>query len=469
MAKFNPHYKLKLRYLQGDKIVEAVITDPISIRFNVSKNTFQSSNTTRITVYNMDAEHREGMYHDRLLFNIEKTKTVTLYAGYGDAKTNLTLISFGYVQQCYSTRQGTDIITEIDVQDPDILTQYTSKTFKAGTQKKEAYLNILREGLPDLIEGVGTESINGKFEINTTFDGLSFDMINMITGNHTFIDDNTLHTLYDHQTISNYGVYYIASETGLLGTPVRQDNILQIKMLFEPTIKIGQLVEIKTETANNKYFNGQYKVVGLSHDCSISQSEGGSRTTTLNLLYLENLQNSNVAYTNNPSGSLPTKWENGKEIPIYATISGEDRNIYKYIQDNNGAIPNIKINYKISWKDMLQPIGSGNRNADIKREITLQVIANCRAIANQLADFCTVYFPGKKIIIGSGWRTTKNNIASGGSSTSNHLKGSAIDLKISGVSTNTLINTFVNHWKLGLGTYSWGVHVSLNPQERFRR
>lgn len=478
MQKFNPHYELTVTYWENGQTAISTITDPISIRFNISKDTFQSSNTAHITVYNMDIRTREGLYQDRLLFNQEKTKTVTLSAGYGN---ELTLVCFGYIQQCSSTRQGNDIVTEIDVMDPDILTQYTSKTFKAGTQKKEAYLNMLREGLPNIEEGEGTQSIDGAFEINTVFDGFSFYMINQITGDHTFIDDGKLHTLYDHQTIGNYGVYYISSETGMLATPVRQDGILQIKMLFEPTIKIGQLVEVKTETAYNRSatdptrsaFDGQYKVIGLTHDCSISQSEGGSRITTLNLLYLEYLQNANVAYTNNPSGSQPTKLENGREIPIYGTITSDVKSIYDYIRKNGGAVPTTPLSSKVSWKEMIYPTGTQNRPADVMADVTQQSLANCSEIATQLSDFCAVHFPGKSVKILSGYRTGANNqrlVQQGlASSNSNHLYGAAIDFKIEGVSMAEQSQIFKQYWKGGLGTYNNLLHVSLKSKERFER
>ena len=474
MKKFNPHFEVKFTVPnENGEYEERKVTDPISVRFTVNKNTFQTSNTTHITLYNIDKVTREYIYQDRLLFARDKYKFVTLSAGYGE---DLAVISYGYIQQCYHTRQGVDIVTEIDVLDPDILTQYTSKTFKADTEKREAYLNILTENLPNISKGENSAEIFGKFQINTVFDGNAFSCINMITGNHTFIDDGKLITLYDNQTIGNYGVYYISAETGMLETPVRQDAILQIKMLFEPNIKLGQLVEVNPETAyNNSAFTGQFKVIGLNHDCSISNSEGGRRVTTLSLRYMDFLQNSNVALTGDTSDPQPVKIEDGKEHIVNGNASNNVRYIYKYIKEHGGQVPaNVKASNRIPWRELIYPAKEQNKNrpADVMQQMKIDYLINCEDIASKLDDFCSVWFPNKKIKIHSAYRTRNNNVKTeGSSSTSNHLFGKAIDFHLEGVTIAELHRIFwlEKNWKYGCLVYPWGLHVSLNPKEITKR
>ena len=58
--------------------------------------------------------------------------------------------------------------------------------------------------------------------------------------------------------------------------------------------------------------------------------------------------------------------------------------VYKYIQNNNGAIPNTKITKNISWQEML---GHNNTNSDRLKECTLAVLSNVYATAKKMQKF----------------------------------------------------------------------------------
>lgn len=433
--KFQCHYRLTLEWNINDKEEVAIVTDPVTIQFQVSKALYQSTNTATITVYNLDESTRESIYQDRLIFETNKRKMLTLEAGYGET---LTMVCLGYIQQCYSERVGTDFVTTIEVLDPDILSEYTSVTFEAGTSFEQAYKYLVSQ-LPSLKIGE-LGNLQGEFKTPAIFEGNAFVAIDTLTGGHTFIDNGTVNTLNDNETLSNYGAYLIASETGLLGTPKRYDAVLEVNMLFEPKIRIGQMVEIKSETWGSNLkkssgFDGQYKVIGLTHQCTISESECGTRTTTLQLQYIKYLTNSNVNLTNNPQGSAPSTVVNNNVKPINSKVTGDVKDVYDYIKRNNGAIPNRKINNIITWKDM---IGHNNTSSERVAELTPAKLANCKAIANRVQDFVNTYFAGATVTVNSGWRSTANNKREGGVSNSQHLTGRAMDIKINGFSAHTV-------------------------------
>lgn len=457
--KFQCHYKLTLQWEENGEVFHSVVTDPITISFNVTKATFGDYNTANITIYNLDASTRECIYQDRLLLNPTKRKMLTLEAGYGDT---LTLVCLGYIQQCYSERQGTDFVTNIEVLDPDILTQYTSITFEAGTTFEEAYKYLVSQ-LPNLQQGECGQ-FSGTFNVPTVFDGNSFWALNELTGGHSFIDNGVINTLNDNEVLQGYQAYLISDETGLLGTPKRYDAILEINMLFEPTIRVGQLVEIKSSTWPD--FDGQYKVIGYTHNCVISGAVGGTRTTTLQLQYVRYLTNSNVNLTGNPEGSQPSKIINNKAIPVNLPITGDIETVYNYIKNNNGQVPRTAITNRITWYEMFY--SGKNKPADIKSSITREKLARCKQIAINLTEFINKTYPGKKITILSGYRTPTNNANTEGSAKqSNHVKGMAIDFTIQGVPVSQFTSVFNNRWTYGLGRYKWGLHVSLDPKERF--
>ena len=451
--KFQCHYKLTLEWNENGKDYIAVVKDPVSIQFQVSKALMQSTNTATITIYNLDGSTRESIYQDRLIFETNKRKMLSLEAGYGDT---LTLVCLGYIQQCYSERVGTDMVTTIEVLDPDILSEYTSVTFEAGTTFEEAY-KYLASQLPSLQIGE-LGNLKGEFKTPTIFEGNAFVAINKLTGGHTFIDNGKINTLNDNETLSNYGAYLIASETGLLGTPKRYDAVLEINMLFEPTIRLGQMVEIQSVTQSR--FDGQYKVLGFTHNCTISEAECGTRTTTLQLQYIKYLTDSNVNLTSNPQGSAPSVVVNNDVKPINSKITGDVKAVYDYIKNNDGAIPDKRINGLITWKDML---GHNNQPSERKAELTLAKLANCKAIADRVKDFVnSSNFKGAKVTVNSGWRSTANNKREGGVSNSQHLLGRAIDFKISGHSAKTVANAAIKSKSFSYTKeYSSWVHVDV--------
>ena len=472
-SKFQCHYRMLINWIDNNgQPKQEVLKDPITIEFEVIKTT-QSENTSRITIYNLDGSTREAIYQDRLLLDTNPyVKWVTLEAGYGDDyEKGLPLVTWGYIQECHSYRSGTDFITVMDITDPDILTEYCGVTFAAGTTFKEAY-NYLVSKLPNLKLGE-TGVLEGAFNIPTVFDGNVFVLVNKLTGGHTFVDNGVVHNLNDNETLSDYGCYYIAADTGLLETPKRYDHILEASMLFEPTIKIGQLVEIKSSTQAR--FDGQYKVLSVNHSCLISGAIEGTRTTTLQLQYIEEIANSNENLTANPAGSPTSTVKNNEVMPINNKISANARDVYDYIKKNNGQLPpGRKITHKISWKEMIYPGGTDNKPQDVKKHITVAQLQNCINIAEKLTAFVDSHFKQYAIKINSGYRTPENRFnrkKEGRLLASNHLTGSAIDFKLQYDKQDmNLVQTKKGFktWVYGIGLhYDWGLHVSLNPKERF--
>ena len=449
-SKFQCHYRLAITYPENNDYKTSIVTDPTTIHFNIRKQTYQSINTAKITIYNLDGYVRESIYQDKLLLEQIAQKEVVLQAGYGNT---LTTCLTGHIQSCYTQRQGVDMVTTIEVIDPNFLTQYSTVTFDAGTTYKEAIANVASQ-MPDIKLGeVG--QFNGTFSTPTTFSDNSFTVINEITGGYAFIDNGVLNCLNANEVLSNYGAYLIDSETGLLGTPKRYDAVLEIEMLFEPTIRMGQLVEIVSSTQSR--FNKQYKVIGIEHDCLISESSCGRRTTKLQLLYADHLKNSNVNVTHNPQGSSTSFIINNKATPINSNITSDVSKAYEYIKKTNGGIPQGKINSLVSWADM---IGHGNKANERFQEITKGKLANCVAVADRLERFVNTYFRGRKVTVTSGWRSTANNFREKGANKSQHLVGLAIDFSVNGVSADKVFMAAKssNMFK-GVGRYSTFTHV----------
>ena len=460
LNKFQCGYKLTVNWIdKHGEPVQAIVTPPITVDFSVIKST-RSENSTRINVYNMDGANREEIYKDIVLLKPEETvKWVTLEAGYAG---RYSLVSWGYIQQCSTVRKGTDVVTTIDVIDPDILTEYCGITFKEGTTYKEAYEYLVSQ-LPSLKLGE-TGILQGEFKVPTVFDGNTYLLLNKITGRHTFVDNGVINTLGDNETLTDYECYYIAADTGLLETPKRYDDVLEVQMLFEPTIRLGQLVEIKSETQSR--FDGQFKVLGINHNCLISGSMEGTRTTTLQLQYIYGLVNSNVNLTQDPEGAPPSVVKNNKTMPIGEKIGSEIKSIFRQIAMFNGNVPRNPITNLINWYQMIY--AAKNSPTDVKNTITLGKLANCVDIATKLTQFCNQYFKGKTITVTCGYRTPqRNSQLEASSQTSAHMQGKAIDFCIDGVPIAQQRKIFIDNWGYGLGIYLQNnfIHVSTHIRQ----
>jgi len=64
--------------------------------------------------------------------------------------------------------------------------------------------------------------------------------------------------------------------------------IVTAEMLFEPRLKIGQVVELVSRDYPS--LNQLYKVIGIQHSGTISDAVGGKCKTTVRMLYgIQNL------------------------------------------------------------------------------------------------------------------------------------------------------------------------------------
>ena len=74
---------------------------------------------------------------------------------------------------------------------------------------------------------------------------------------------------------------------------------------------------------------------------------------------------------------------------------------------------------------------------------------------------------GKAVHINSGYRCKTHNASVGGASQSNHMDGEAADIRIDGVKPIEIAQYAEHIGMLGIGVYSWGVHVDTRTSKYF--
>lgn len=275
-AKVNRQYKLIIQNVdENDNPIEeaTVITNPITMKFSVNRTLFADVNSMDVELYNLAPNTYNRLFFD--YFNV-KRRTIILEAGYEGQV--LSTIFIGDIWTCYTSRQGSDIITKIhSIVGLKSLQARTNVTLRDISRDE-----VIRTAAKDM--GMPVEIYSGentKFSRPVVLEGNSMGIIQKYSGGNAFIDENKIKILKDRDAIKT-GLVLITDKSGLLGVPEHEDAILSVNMIFEPRIVIGQLIEIKSRIMSA--FDGQYKVYGLKHEGIISNAVAGQCVTKLEML-----------------------------------------------------------------------------------------------------------------------------------------------------------------------------------------
>jgi hypothetical protein len=291
-------YKLDRNYFLNIELADNSILQiflPFTIEFNIIRKNLGGINNCNIRIYNLSPKNRNLIRYD--MSDYSTIRNLKLYAGYG---TNLPVIFIGNISQAWSFREGTDFITTIECYDggDGFINGLIPGTagFPAGTPLQSIYKKLMSYmpnttfGAigPSFIYEKGTSSLL-KTSRYTSYTGNAGDVLRNLTGNAFFIDNGQTYILADHECISG-NVALINNQSGLLDTPLRENSIVTVNMIFEPGIIIGQFIELNSSTFQelnsasynqNNNVNGYYKVTSMTHKALISPAVCGDAITTL--------------------------------------------------------------------------------------------------------------------------------------------------------------------------------------------
>lgn len=276
MDKFGLNYELNVSIDTGGVLN---IKPPFTIEFDVTRNTLSSVNHCQIRIYNLNELNR-----NRLRFNIYNYGTyrgINLKAGYG---SNLVDVFIGNISQAWSVREGTNFVTQIECYDGGFafVNGQTNRQFGAFTPQS-TILAALMQDLPNVSLGA-IGSYLGASPRSVSYSGNSSQILGELTGGGFFIDNQKSFVLKDSEYYNAPGgVHVIDASSGLLGTPVLEQNVVRFDMLFEPQLKAGAAVFLKSITNDN--VSGIYKVTGVKHKGTISDAVASSVVTTGQFLY----------------------------------------------------------------------------------------------------------------------------------------------------------------------------------------
>lgn len=272
--------------VQPVKADELTFTLPLTVEFDVKRNYLTSANDCSIKILNLSTQSQNLIRKDITDWDLKRY--VKLYGGYGgDAQFNsLSLIFSGQISECWSVRQGTEFITEIQCMDAGFAfqkSQYETPV-NAGVSKQQL-INAMIYSLTDPKQNLGiTKGKIGTFPGTTTrgntFYGNTIQQINDFAGGAFFIDNGVANCLNTNEFF-NGQIGVINSDSGLLNTPIKQQTLIHFDMLFEPRLIVGQFLALHGTT--NTALNGAYKVMSVNHRGVISPVVSGEVITTVGL------------------------------------------------------------------------------------------------------------------------------------------------------------------------------------------
>ena len=273
--KFNRNYELHIE-LDSATGETVIIKPPLTVEFGIVRGLNASVNEANISILNLTEKTRRRIYQDR--YDLGTYRRVIFKAGFND---DIPIVFRGNLRQAYSVRIGTEWKTTLNAFDGGyaVINGFTNITLPGETSTEDALERIISK-MPNILEPqIG--DFGDKFTRGVTISGNTWQAVQTLTGKAgtAFIDNEVPRVLKHNEALTGY-IAKIDANTGLLDTPKRQDARVDIRILFEPYVVLGQIINLESRES---MYNGQYKIISINHSGIISGATGGAYSTSLSL------------------------------------------------------------------------------------------------------------------------------------------------------------------------------------------
>lgn len=235
-------FKRKWNLLVSDESGDGLDLSPLQCEFEIVKKDTQTPNKATFTVYNLS---------DQTISRMRKSFTkIIVNAGYVD---NFGMIFTGNIKGFFEGKNGVDKYLKIYAGDGDKAYNYTiiNKTLAAGLSPSDQ--------TKALSEAMGI-NINYQSELSQTqlprgkvFYGRPQEYMRQVANTESCtwsIQDGQIVMLKRTELLPNTAVL-LTPNTGLIGTPVRNEDGIDGQCLLNPLLKIGAAVKIDQTLIND--------------------------------------------------------------------------------------------------------------------------------------------------------------------------------------------------------------------------
>lgn len=248
---FNRDYELTIQY--DDTTV--TIKPPMRITFDAFKSHDGGLNKCTLNIYNLREDTRI-----KLVKNPEDNDNRVIYfilkVGYdGQMKDAFK----GQVLRGEYSKDDIDFISKLESLDGgfDIMNKVISKTvsgkqnaIKQALEGTETEMGVITQQSeltrPKVIVGNVIKKLDDLLEADQTW----------------FIDNGKLNILKANEVIEGF-TPLVNSDTGLITTPRKEQNIIEFETLMNPSIRLGGLVQLQSVVYPG--FNGRHKVFEINY------------------------------------------------------------------------------------------------------------------------------------------------------------------------------------------------------------
>lgn len=254
-----------------------VITNPITISFNVNSTPYNGMSNATIDIFNLNETTRHTIFYDYR--RLDRIPTVYLEAGYEDGKFDL--IFSGHAQIIISQRQGVDMVTHIEAISGALVADSSiSATLKDGVSEEEVNDLIMKSGL-GIAKSTKMTFRNYVFIRPVALFGNRLRLLKEYTQGRGIIDLDRFYVLDDNEVIGEKAKI-INDESGLISTPRRTQTTVYFNVMFAPEIHPADLVSLSSRV--EPAFDGLYKVLSVKHNGTISDGTATKVTTQVELI-----------------------------------------------------------------------------------------------------------------------------------------------------------------------------------------
>lgn len=251
MKQFGRRLKLNI----GNKDESIEITN-LRTAFSVKKTLTSEPNPAIVRVWNLNDSHKN-------LITSKVYNRLSLSVAYQEDE--LRMIYVGDITNVVNLRDSTESITEMACGDGyEAYTQAgINKTLRAGASDDD----IVKEAAKAMGVDIGTVSLpqNRALPRGKVITGNARDVVKKVGRNNTAdwsIQDGKMTVLPKDKVLSDNEGFIVSEDTGMINSPEKTDDGLQITMLCNAALRIGGLVRVESIITE---YNGDYKITELEH------------------------------------------------------------------------------------------------------------------------------------------------------------------------------------------------------------
>lgn len=296
--KFGRSYWLSATGLGGREVTASF---PLTLDLATAHSVNAESNVGDFSLYNLGAGQRAVLAINQ--FSKVQPYPITVRAGYisqnqlglSGSPLSLPIIFDGFIRVAYTEKAGSDLITRINaLDDADLCNSDGSAVFPANysipagtpfnvmvSQIMSLLKPLIQPGnvtispMPPAVSSRGSRPFSGR-----VWNAL-VELANEVHGTQVYIQHGVVYMITQNNTTGPNNLGTLQSSTGLLGIPkIVVPNIL-CSCVFEPSITVGALINLKSKYTPT--INGPCKIVGYNHVGRISGVESGNLITELTL------------------------------------------------------------------------------------------------------------------------------------------------------------------------------------------